>query len=372
VGQYASSGTYTNCYYNAEISGQTDTGKGDAKTEIEMQSQSTYTDWDFENIWNINSAINNGYPYLNGKLIVTLENSTVSPIQPQYYTGTEIQPEFVVTLDGAALVQGEDYNLAYKDNVKVGTATIKIESANKNNYLEKEITFEIIPKPVSITGLIAEDKIYDANTTVSVSGEAKVEGAIEGEEVSVIPGTYSFVDKKAGINKSIIFSGYTLAGANAGNYTLSAQPKATANITTKPVTITGIIAEDKIYDGKTTTTITGVATINEKIEGDDLTVIYGTAAFEDAEVGTGKIITFSGFSLGGEDANNYELSMQPIIATAAIIAVKEGETPIISQITGGKIFVQATGNSIQISNLPANSKVEVYNLKGTRIYSANP
>jgi hypothetical protein len=57
--------------------------------------------------------------------------------------------------------------------------------------------------------------------------------------------------------------------------------------------------------------------------------------------------------------------------TVAITATKY-TTPIISQITSSKLFVQATNNVIQIANLPQNAKVEVYNLKGSVIYSANP
>ncbi len=34
------------------------------KTASEMKTQSTYEGWNFETIWNINSSINNGYPFL--------------------------------------------------------------------------------------------------------------------------------------------------------------------------------------------------------------------------------------------------------------------------------------------------------------------
>ena len=43
-------------------------------------------------------------------------------------------------------------------------------------------------------------------------------------------------------------SGLALAGTASGNYTLT-QPTTTANITAAPLTVTGITAGNKVYDG---------------------------------------------------------------------------------------------------------------------------
>jgi hypothetical protein len=64
VGYYSEGGEITNCYYDRETSGRNDV-KGTPKTTDEMKRQTTYIDWDFTNIWAINSAKNNGYPYLS-------------------------------------------------------------------------------------------------------------------------------------------------------------------------------------------------------------------------------------------------------------------------------------------------------------------
>jgi PGF-pre-PGF domain-containing protein len=80
----ANVGTVSNSFYDENTSGQSDTGKGEPKTTAEMKNVRTYTDntwsvglttpWDFvgnpyedennENLWDIGSAVNNGYPYL--------------------------------------------------------------------------------------------------------------------------------------------------------------------------------------------------------------------------------------------------------------------------------------------------------------------
>jgi hypothetical protein len=59
----------TNSYYDKETSGQ-NYGVGNyvgldyGKTTAEMKQKETFDGWDFDNIWGISDAINNGYPYL--------------------------------------------------------------------------------------------------------------------------------------------------------------------------------------------------------------------------------------------------------------------------------------------------------------------
>lgn len=53
-------------FYDTETSGQSDTGKGEPKTTAEMTTSTTFTaaGWDFDTIWGIDPAVNNGYPIL--------------------------------------------------------------------------------------------------------------------------------------------------------------------------------------------------------------------------------------------------------------------------------------------------------------------
>ena len=62
-------GTVINSYYDQEVSGQSDTGKGEPRTTAEMTYEpatNTYVDWDFDAIWTHDKGytVNNGYPYL--------------------------------------------------------------------------------------------------------------------------------------------------------------------------------------------------------------------------------------------------------------------------------------------------------------------
>ncbi len=55
-------GSVSNSFYESEATGQTSLGT--ALTTAEMKTQASYTDWDFGQIWTMDSAVNNGYPYL--------------------------------------------------------------------------------------------------------------------------------------------------------------------------------------------------------------------------------------------------------------------------------------------------------------------
>ncbi len=72
-------GTATNSYWDMDASGIASSAGGTGKTSEEMRQQTTFVNWDFDNIWNIDGPenpesysgdwsefINNGYPSLEG------------------------------------------------------------------------------------------------------------------------------------------------------------------------------------------------------------------------------------------------------------------------------------------------------------------
>ncbi|MFZ9399849.1 MAG: YDG domain-containing protein, partial [Opitutales bacterium] len=116
----------------------------------------------------------------------------------------------------------------------------------------------------SLSGLTAENKVYDRTTaaTLDVSG-ASFGGLVTGDNLTITGGTGTFADRNVGTAKTVTVAGLTFGGADAGNYDLPLAPvTTTANITPKPITaVTGITAQDKVYDGNTSATLdTGSAT----------------------------------------------------------------------------------------------------------------
>ncbi len=51
-------------YWDLDTSERLTSSGGSGKTTTQMKTQSTFTGWDFSNIWAIDSSTNNGYPYL--------------------------------------------------------------------------------------------------------------------------------------------------------------------------------------------------------------------------------------------------------------------------------------------------------------------
>ena len=62
----------------------------------------------------------------------TLQDTDIQAIPDQTYTGKALEPAVLVSVDGAQLVAGTDYELAYSDNVETGAATVTV--TGKGNY----------------------------------------------------------------------------------------------------------------------------------------------------------------------------------------------------------------------------------------------
>lgn len=197
------------------------------------------------------------------------------------------------------------------------TYTIVFTGGGYENITAQTGYVNILPKPVTVTGITAQDKPYDgsANADFNVS-KARIEGIVGDDSLIVASATGEFEDKNAGNDKPVSISKIILGGKDAGNYTVSQPAGVTATISPKALTITGVGAANKIYDGTTAATATGSAVLNGVAGEDDVTVVPGTAAFTDENAGP-QTVTFTGYGIEGADAGNYTVS-QPANVTATI------------------------------------------------------
>ena len=212
------------------------------------------------------------------------------------------------------------------DGKTVSFSGYALEGEDAGNYTliqPADVTANITPKSVNVSGLGVEDKVYDGTKDATPAGlaSATIDGKIGNDEVSVGSCTAAFLDKNVGDRKEVAFSNVVLTGTDAGNYTVDQVYDGEGKITKRPVTITGLEAADKYYDGGLAATVTGDAVIDNMIDGDDVTVADGSANFETADVDADKKVNFDGYSLTGNDAGNYELTAQPASVTASIFAV---------------------------------------------------
>lgn len=119
-----------------------------------------------------------------------------------------------------------------------------------------------------------------------------------------LPGIYSFV-----------VTATATGGTTGGPFTSSG----TLTVGKKTLTVSGITASDKIYDGTTTATLdTTGAMLAGTVAGDSITLITAgaTGTFNNKNVGPAKPVTVSGLTLGGPEATRYIVT-QPS-TTAAI------------------------------------------------------
>ena len=123
------------------------------------------------------------------------------------------------------------------------------------------------------------------------------------------------------LGENIVETGAANTDTDAHTQAESGTPVVFSAIRRANVTISGIAAQNKVYDGTDTAELTG-GTLNGVAEGDNvqLDMTGVTAKFADKAVGTNKAVTVTGsFRLTGEDAYKYTLT-QPTSAELGLTA----------------------------------------------------
>ncbi|MGI8733701.1 MAG: YDG domain-containing protein, partial [Pyrinomonadaceae bacterium] len=219
-----------------------------------------------------------------------------------------------------------------------GNTISGVQASNYTLAQQTGLTANITPKALTVSGLSASNKIYDATTTATLSGTAglpiaEAPGAgttadgkpYTGDTVTVggtPSGTFASKDVASGI--AVTVSGNTIGGAQAANYTLTQQTGLTADITPKALTVSGLTANNKVYDATTTATLSGTAglpiaeapgagtTADGKPYTGDTVTVGGTPSgtFASKDVANGIAVTVSGNTIGGAQAANYTLTQQ--------------------------------------------------------------
>lgn len=170
------------------------------------------------------------------------------------------------------------------------------------------------------------------------------------------------VDGKV-INKNITFAA-ELTGDKAANYNLVTQSitqnkdntAISGKITPKDLTVTfGDVT--KVYDGTTKVTaamLNGKESLKDKISGDDLTIdLANTAAkanYNSADVNTANKVSYTGITLGGVDAKNYNLQNTDYTGNGTITKKIINSAADLEWRVNDKLTKIYDGNS----NLPSN------------------
>jgi gliding motility-associated-like protein len=254
---------------------------------------------------------------------VGVGQSKITFITPQtlVYNNTNNLPEYFVSNTCtvppiANYVDQETLGTIYNSNLAPiipgnYRVTLSFNSGSCLTAPNATINFTITPMPLTVSAT-ANNKEYDGNTTAVVG--TLTSNKLGSDVIAIANTTATFADKNVGLAKVVTVSGISISGTDAGNYTLTSNTAITnADINKKPLTIT-IDASDKVYDGITYAN----PTITSDKLGYDNIDIFSSSAFNNKNIGIGKVVTTSITSITGTDAGNYSLTSATATGTASI------------------------------------------------------
>ena len=251
------------------------------------------------------------------------------------YDGTTNAGITSVTFDNVTLNRGTDYTVtASFDDAGVGndknvTATVTLMGQVAKNYALEQSSFlttgSITAKEVKVT-ITPNGGTYGSVTAAA----AVLSGVVDGETVPVTL-TYTGNDYNS-TTVPVNAGSYTVtASITNNNYTLTENTTAEFVITTKAVTVSGITAKDKVYDGTTDAVLDcSNAQFGGILENDKLTVT-AKGVFEKTEAGK-RNVAISDLTLGGNSVANY------------VLAESGNQTKTTATITKKQITVTITSN----------------------------
>jgi filamentous hemagglutinin family protein len=264
--------------YAYSLSGYLGSDSGDDSVTGSLTGSTTYLQGSNVGSYDINyvsgslaSALGYGFTYANNATAITVDPATLTVTASDQsktygFGGTSAAlgtTAFISSgLQGGETIGGvtlsTNATLSTSGNYDVGLWEITPSAAtggtfNPANY---SITYNNAPtgltisqKALTISGVTANDKVYDATTAASLNtaGDSLV-GVVGADVVSLdnAGATGSFSDKNVGTGKAVMASGFAIGGTDAGNYSLTQPVGLSADITPASLTVTAS-DQSKIY-----------------------------------------------------------------------------------------------------------------------------
>ena len=304
---------------------------GTPKTLTDLQKLKTFADagWSMDDIGSTGQVwrIYDGYttPLLRSFLKAKTVTVDVTDLPTNLeYNGAVITGNLTASGYDASGIQGSlDSVLSYRTSSKnagaYSTQDNSLQLLGSGLYSGQQgydisygldAALVIQPKALVVSGTTVNGKTYDGNANAEVN-LGTISGWVGEERLNIgVSGT--FEDKNAGTGKHVDVA-YTLSDGDndalADNYRLTDGNSYTADIERKALTVSGITADNKTYDGSTLATVnTGGAQFDGLVDGDDLTV-SASGVFDSKNAGQGKTVTLTS-SYDGDDVGNYAITGQ--------------------------------------------------------------
>ncbi len=235
------------------------------------------------------------------------------------------------------------------NGIAVTANGFSISGSAAGNYSLQPLTglaANITPAPLTVTGAVANNKVYDATTAATINTSvATLSGVLGSDNVTLSSGsaTGQFITANVGNNLPVAASGFTISGAQAGNYTVSQPSGLFANITPAPLTVTITGNPIKQYDGTTSVSLGASDFTISGFVGNQSAQVTQTASsgYHSPNVGTNVGISAtlepSDYSAAvGTNLSNYSLPTQ---ATGTLGEI----TAKIINLTGQRVYDATTG-----------------------------
>lgn len=205
-----------------------------------------------------------------------------------------------------------------------------IGDANHNDTAPASVPVSIGKKPLPPPRGTAASKTYDGTTNAGITSVTFDNVTLNrGTDYTV---TASFDDAGVGNDKNVTAT-VTLMGQVAKNYALEQSSfLTTGSITAKQVTVSGITANGKVYDGTTDAVLDYSKVVLDGVLENDTLTVTAKGMFEKADVGEQKV-TISDLTLDGNSANNY------------VLAESGNQTETIATITAKEVTVTPDNKS---------------------------
>ncbi|WP_377701415.1 YDG domain-containing protein [Pseudoduganella sp. UC29_71] len=221
---------------------------------------------------------------------------------------------------GAALAGNYTFNNKNAGEGKAINVPLTLSGGDAGNYLPYTTAHgSITPAMLGITSISGVSRVYNGTDTAQVAN-AVFSGVYSGDTVQAGTANASFNNKNVGTGKTITLYSMSLGGADGGNYFVNTEsaPAITASITPAALTVGGISANSRTYNGGTGASLSFMegGYLVGAFNGDSVALNAGSAsgAFADKNVGTGKSVTVSGLALTGTDAGNYTVAAPALSA----------------------------------------------------------
>jgi hypothetical protein len=210
-----------------------------------------------------------------------------------------------------------DKNVANGKTVNVSGITVTgTDAGNYTANTTAATTANITAKALILTGITAGNKVYDGNTTATVSTSgANYNGLIVGDAVTV-NATGTFADKNVATGKTVTLTSSN-TGADVGNYSITSQANTTANITAAALTASIVGSPSKVYDGTTAATLTSANySLGGFVAGEGATVGQTVGTFNSPNVLTANSVSAT-LATGNFAANAGTLLNNYLLPTTA-------------------------------------------------------